>query len=1053
MGGCSPILFLHYLLFFLLIITASHYFMLVHSFPSLHQQNPLCHHDDRSALLHFSQSLSIIKSTPISTDPSAYPKVASWNTSSSDCCSWDGVTCDDDTGRVIGLDLSSSFLSDFINSSSALFRLVHLQTLNLADNWFNHSQIPSAVGLLSRLTYLNLSYSVFADQIPLEISNLTKLTSLDLSRNPNLELLKPGLISLVQNVTNLKELYLNKVNMSSTTLHILANFSSLTSLLLQDCQLQGEFPAGIFNLPNLQFLSVQNNPDLSVYLPEFHSRSPLKKLRLGGTSFSGELPNSIGNLHSLNELDISRCNFSWSILSLIDNLTQLHYLSLSGSNFFGELPNSIGQLKSLNRLEMAGCNFSGPIPSWFSNFSQLRYLDLSRNNFFGELPNSIQQLKSLNHLEMARCNFSGPIPSWFGNFTQLQYLDLSGSNFFGELPNSIGQLKSLNRLEMARCNFSGPIPSWFGNFTQLFYLDLSSNLLHGPIPESISQLVNLEVLYLDGNNINGTVEVDVFLTLKNLTDLWLSGNQLTLLTSSFINDTLPKFEFLNLNSCNLTEFPNFLKTQDNLQLLDLSNNSIQGPLPTWIWNMSPQSLSYLDLSQNFITAFHQPPPLILPWDRLRRLDISSNMLQGSLLVPPSSISVYIVANNKLTGEIPLLICNASSLRVLDLSYNNLSGIIPQCLGSFADTLELLNLRNNKLHGPIPQTYNNGTMLRMINLSQNQLQGPVPNSLVNCSLLESLDLGNNQIDDIFPFWLGTLPELKVLILRFNRFHGVIWNPNSSFAFSKLHILGISHNGFTGKLPSDYFRTLTAMKTIDVNQSTYIRSAANVVNNDSTYALTLTNKGVEIVYLYILNVFTAIDLSSNRFEGEIPESIGILKSLHMLNLSNNNFIGQIPSSLGNLTEIESLDLSQNKLSGEIPQQLTQLTFLEFFNVSFNHLRGPIPRGRQFNTFPNNSYEGNLGLCGDLLPNKCDNSDALLPPPLSNFKQDGDHSWLAIDKSDWIVICMGYGGGLVVGLIIGHTLAARLFHWRRYIKEMKNFSSSMEFPPALRILVAKG
>ncbi|XP_059663945.1 receptor-like protein 6 [Cornus florida] len=350
----------------------------------------------------------------------------------------------------------------------------------------------------------------------------------------------------------------------------------------------------------------------------------------------------------------------------------------------------------------------------------------------------------------------------------------------------------------------------------------------------------------------------------------------------------------------------------------------------------------------------------------------------------------------------------------------MSGIIPQCLGSFADSLELLNLRNNKLHGPIPQTYNNGTQLTMINLSQNQLQGSVPRSLVNCSLLESLDLGNNHINDIFPFWLKTLPELKVLILRFNRFHGAILNPNSSFAFPKLQILDLSHNGFTGKLPSGYFHTWTAMKTIDVNQLTYVGGVVSVVNNVN---LTLTNKGVEIVYLYILNVFTAIDLSSNRFEGEIPESIGILKSLHMLNLSNNNLIGQIPSSLGNLTELESLDLSRNKLSGEIPQQLTQLTFLEFFNVSHNQLTGLIPRGRQFNTFENNSYEVNSGLCGDPLSKKCGNFEA---SPSSKFEQDDDHSWFPISKSDWIVICMGYGGGLVVGLIVGNALTTRYHEW---------------------------
>ncbi|XP_059661291.1 receptor like protein 23-like isoform X2 [Cornus florida] len=1012
MGGCLPILFLHYLLFFLLIITTSHYSMLVQSLPSLQQQNPLCHHDDSSALIHFNLSLSIKKSRPISMDPSAYPKVASWNTSSSDCCSWDGVTCDDDTGRVIGLDLSSSFLCGFINSNNTLFRLVHLQTLNLADNWFNDSQIPSAVGLLSRLTYLNLSYSVFAGQIPLKISNLTKLTSLDLSRN-SVELLKPGLTSLVQNVTNLEELYLN------------------------------------------EFLSVQNNPDLRGYLPEFHMRSPLKELGPAGTNFFGELPNSIRNLQSLYKLDISNCNFIGSIPASIGNLAKLIFLDLSRNNFFGELPNSIGYLESLNHLdmsfcnftgtipysfgnlaqlhylEMAGCNFSGPIPSWFGNFLQLQYLDLSGNNFFGELPNSIGFLKSLNHLEMAGCNFSGPIPSWFGNFSQLQYLDLSGSNFSGELPNSIGFLESLNHLDMSNCNFTGStpysfsnfthmlyldlsnnnfdgqIPSSFANFTKLLYLDLSYNFLHGPIPESISQLVNLKYLYLHGNNLSG--KLDVFLIPKNLTELVLSANQLTLLTSSFINDTLPKFEYL-----------------DQLRYLNLSNNCIQGSLPTWIWNMSTQTLLRLDLSQNFITGFHQPLPLVLPWDRLDILDLSSNMLEGSLPVPPPSTWVYNVANNKLTGKIPLLICNASSLGVLDLSYNKLSDTIPQCLGNFSD-LFLVNLRNNKLHGPIPRTFKHRTQLRMINLSQNQLQGTVPKSLVNCSLLKSLDLGNNNINDIFPFWLGTLPELKVLILRFNRFHGSILNPNSSFAFPKLQILDLSHNGFTGQLPSGYFHTWTAMKTIDVNQSKYLWREESIYENYTTYAITLTNKGLPTVYVYILNSFTAIDLSSNRFEGEIPDSIGILKGLHMLRLSDNNLTGHIPSSLGNLMQLESLDISQNKLEGEIPQQLTQLTFLEFFNVSNNHLTGPIPRVSQFNTFESSSYEENSGLCGDPLPKKCGNSEASLPPPQpSNFNQGDDHSWFGIDKSDWIVICMGYGGGLVVGFIIGHTQTTRYHDW---------------------------
>ncbi|KAK1560099.1 hypothetical protein Q3G72_022123 [Acer saccharum] len=67
---------------------------------------PLCHDGERSALLRFKESLSIdCKSA--SGDPSAYSKTALWNLEEdmSDCCSWDGVECNEDTGYVIELDL------------------------------------------------------------------------------------------------------------------------------------------------------------------------------------------------------------------------------------------------------------------------------------------------------------------------------------------------------------------------------------------------------------------------------------------------------------------------------------------------------------------------------------------------------------------------------------------------------------------------------------------------------------------------------------------------------------------------------------------------------------------------------------------------------------------------------------------------------------------------------------------------------------------------------------------------------------------------------------
>lgn len=250
---------------------------------------PLCHHHECSALLNFKESLVINQTA--SSYPSAYPKVATWKPDGKnrDCCSWDGVKCNEDTGHVVELDLASSCLYGSINSTSSLFQLVHLQRLSLFDNNFNFSEIPSEILNFSRLTHLNLSESYFSGQIPSELLELSNLEVLDLSFNSFdnlfLKLQKPGLATLVENLTNLKVLNLINVNISSTVPHTLANLSSLRILSVSGCRLQGEFPQEIFQLPNLQFLGVMKNPNLTGYLPQFQKSSPLEDLRLSYTIF------------------------------------------------------------------------------------------------------------------------------------------------------------------------------------------------------------------------------------------------------------------------------------------------------------------------------------------------------------------------------------------------------------------------------------------------------------------------------------------------------------------------------------------------------------------------------------------------------------------------------------------------------------------------------------------------------------------------------------------------------------------------------------------------
>lgn len=853
-----------------------------------------------------------------------------------DCCSWDGVTCDMLMGNVIGLELSCSWLYGNIPSNTSLFFLPHLQTLDLSFNDFNLSHISSGFSRFPHLTHLNLSDSNFAGQIPDEISHLSKLVSLDLSDNFHPLVLNTSVLTaLVQNLTELKQLFLDSVDMSSIVPGSLLNLSSsLTSLSLESCELQGTLPENIFYLPNLQVFSLTYNKKLTGVIPEVN----------------------------------------WS----------------SSPRF----------------LDLHGCNFMGSIPASLGNLSQLTYLDLSENSFTGQIPSSLSHLEELHRLDLSNNNYNGNIPDIFANVTQLFYLDLSTNQLHGPIPPSVSCLQSLVTIYLSYNSLNESIPAGLFALPSLEDIQVDHNKLAGSIPSSISELVNLTALILSSNNLSGNVELDMFAKLKNLKGLDLSHNRLSSSTVLTVNSSFPILSILGLSACTISEFPDFLRNQHKLQWLDLSENQISGSIPDWMWNIR-KDLYHLNLSHNFLTSIEQ-----LPYKNLRYLDLRSNLLQGPLMFLPPSMNFLSVSNNNLTGEIPPSFCNFITIRYLDLSNNSLSGTIPQCLAMSA--LQVLDMRMNNFHGSIPQTFAKGSILTILNLSGNRLEEPLPPSLGNCRFLEVLDVGNNKINDTFPSWLADFSELKVLILRSNKFHGTIGYSNTRLSFPKLRILDLSNNEFTGTLPTTYFQNFEAMMHGDNNSAKV--EPMNLNYSGEYYSVILTVKGVAMEMEKTLNIFTTFDFSSNQFQGRIPEVVGKLNSLKGLNFSHNNLTDGIPSSLRNLTELESLDLSSNKLTGEIPSQLTSLNFLQLINLSQNQLTGPIPQGQQFNTFSNDSYAGNLGLCGFPLSEKCGNDEA--PESTPTF-QEGDEtsSWF-----DWKAsMMMGYGSGLVIGLSMGYMVFA--------------------------------
>ncbi|XP_049363777.1 receptor-like protein Cf-9 homolog [Solanum verrucosum] len=394
----------------------------------------------------------------------------------------------------------------------------------------------------------------------------------------------------------------------------------------------------------------------------------------------------------------------------------------------------------------------------------------------------------------------------------------------------------------------------------------------------------------------------------------------------------------------------------------------------------------------------------IPLQFVNTIDLRSNLLQGSLPIPPNSTEYFFISQNNLTEEIPSSICNLTSLVMLDLARNNLKGAIPQCLGSIT-ALQVLDMRLNNLSGNIPTTFINESSLSSLNLHGNKLEGKIPQSLTNCKQLEVLDLGDNHLNDTFPVWLGTLPKLKVLSLRFNKLHGPIRTSRIENMFPELRIIDLSYNAFSGNLPSSLFQHLKAMTTINPSMGTS-RFGGDRYYQDS---IAVVSKGFEREIVRILFLYTTIDLSNNTFEGHIPTIMGDLIALRVLNISHNRLEGHIPPSLGRLSLVESLDLSSNHLVGEIPAQFASLTYLAVLNLSYNHLEGCIPQGNQFQTFENNSYEGNEGLRGFPVSKSCGTTYAV------SGQLDGEESNSEFLSDFWKAALMGYGSGLCIGISI--------------------------------------
>ncbi|KAM0013706.1 putative non-specific serine/threonine protein kinase [Helianthus debilis subsp. tardiflorus] len=668
--------------------------------------NHKCIDKERDALLHFKAY--------IHQDP--YGLLSTWTNEeeATDCCKWSGVTCNNQTGHVTGLELRDGNLEGKLSPS--LINLSYLNHLDLNANSFVGT-IPMSIGSLTDLRSLRLSDNSFSGTIPRSIGSLTQLRLLDLSYNSFYGTTPQEL----GNLTNLKKLsleYMGSCNIGN--LDWLGHMSQLEYLYMDGISLAKEnnWINVILGLQKLSYLSLCAS-DLSQVMHPY--------------SYS-----SINSSSSIVSLYLRNNNLNSSMYRWLSPLTsnRLEYLDLS-HNKLHRIPEYLGNLCSLKFLNFYNNSLS-KFHEFLNNLSgctsvALETLIVSNNQLTGSLSDDIQNFASLTSLYLSNNQINGTISEKVWQLPKLQILEVSSNSLKGAISANIGKTK-ISSIYLSNNSLEGvPLEAHMSKVSTIETIDLSSCKLGPRFPKWIQTLKNLTHINIANTGISDTIAEEFWNTWPSrLMYLNLSSNNITGRLTDLLSNFDPELSILDLNSNNFYgPIPNVPST---LERLDLSRNKFYGEI-SFLCQIVGGFMYFLDLSHNSFTG--QIPDCLWHFKELIVLSLGHNNLSGRL---PTSIKylinlevLYLYKNN-FSGELPLSLKNCTKLTFLELGVNNFSGYVPDWIGGNLLGLYALSLTSNNFFGAIPLQLCQLTNLQILDLSIDNLYGSIPSCLNNLTTM-------------------------------------------------------------------------------------------------------------------------------------------------------------------------------------------------------------------------------------------------------------------------------------------------------------------------------
>ncbi|KAL3693731.1 hypothetical protein R1sor_007382 [Riccia sorocarpa] len=382
-------------------------------------------------------------------------------------------------------------------------------------------------------------------------------------------------------------------------------------------------------------------------------------------------------------------------------------------------------------------------------------------------------------------------------------------------------------------------------------------------------------------------------------------------------------------------------------------------------HVSCQGTTITDIQIGNLDLVGTITPTINQLKGLTRLELQGNLFTGSLpsLNGLSKLEVAYFSSNQFDTIPGDFWVGLTSLQQLYLDHNSLlNGTTGWSIpASLEECTALLNLSmtDANIVGTIPDFLGTMSNLRVLNLAYNKMSGGIPESFRGSDLVQLVL--NNQNTPVFDGSIdpvGDMKSLKVLWLHVNSFIGSI--PAGLGDAPSLSDLKLNDNQFVGVIP-DSFAQLP-LTSFSVRNNHLIGPIPKFQSNfgpevfgNNDFCSDNPGDACSADVTALLGFLDAVHYSpaslAKSWAGSDPCagwtgvscSVGSPKVVTVLSLADSQLNGTISATLASLTSLSTINLSGNQLSGTIPTELTTLKNLKTLDLSDNNISPPLP------TFP--------------------------------------------------------------------------------------------------------